>query len=72
MVKTICVECRYHSGVLPTDPWYSHKCNAPDAQLVGVLEPVSGLIVYGPGRADSQPYCRDINKGTCPHYQEKS
>ena len=70
-VKTICVNCRYHSGKTSSDIWYNHRCSHPAYELERRQDPVSGQWKYGPYMEDTKhPYCREINTGDCEGFEE--
>ncbi len=72
--QTVCVECVHHSG---NGTWSNHHCHHPDVRLVPDIDPVTGERGYGKvndlGNVyltdDPYPYCRDINRGNCPHFE---
>ena len=75
---TICRECTHYrcSGKAI---WYNERCAAELVQLPPATDPVSGKEGFqtrnGLGMvlivAESEPYCRDINHGDCPHFATK-
>lgn len=75
--QTICVNCTHHNGVSRKQTWYDHFCHHPEVRLVADIDPVTGKEGYAKtndlGNAyltDSPyPYCRDINRGNCPHFE---
>ena len=77
--KTICVNCRHHSGALPTRPWHEHRCLHPELERQKEQDPVTGMWVYSDkndlGRIvlveEKHPDCRDINHGNCQYFEKK-
>jgi hypothetical protein len=72
-----CISCKY--GNLKSDIWYDQHCEAPAVRKVEETNPVTGKSQYR-GRNDlgnvyftdnPYPFCRDINKGICKHWQKK-
>ena len=80
--KTICIHCKHHltdvkmSGT--ESRRYEHFCTHPELLLPKEQDPVTGKIGYAQkndlGRVvlskQKHPYCRDINHGNCPSYEE--
>ena len=74
---TICVDFVYHR-LDGRDIWYNHTCEAPQEKKPVEVDCVTGRQVFASRNdlgnvyvSDSQyPYCRDINKGNCPHYEK--
>lgn len=70
--RTICVKCRYHrdrDGILTG----VHLCGHPKLTRNEVVSPVTGkrIFVGAGGFEVPYPYCDDVNKGECPHYEER-
>ena len=63
--RTICVKCKWHDGL--GQIWYDHFCEHPKVSTPAHIDPVTGKRV-----ADKHPNCRDINRGDCELYKEKS
>jgi len=81
-MPTICVNCKHHHE--KPDPrniniWYSHICQHPEVKRQEEQNPVTGEIGYAAKNDlgtvyitdESHPYCRDINHGNCPLYEQK-
>ena len=77
---TICTECQFHRNNATDSEqrkiWYNNFCAAPEVRLLPDIDPVSGERGFAAaedrGRGlvmDSPyPYCRNINRGNCPHF----
>lgn len=62
--KTVCIHCRHVSTPITGLPWHAYKCKAKAAQRETV-DFVTGTAVT------PDVYCREINNGQCPHYEER-
>jgi hypothetical protein len=74
----ICVDCNYHEKG-KTDIWFDQFCLCPEVRREEAIDPVSGETGFM-GRNDlggtyitdyPYPFCRDINKGDCEHFEYK-
>ena len=64
---TICVNCKNHGLKDMDENWSSHVCLAPEYKEIPKVNPVTGNA-----ETKAPPYCRDINKGHCELFKEKS
>ena len=77
--QTICVDCVHHNGATMEEAWYAHYCQSLEVRLVADIDPVTGVKGYAKrndlGTAyltdTPYPFCRDVNRGNCPHYESK-
>lgn len=79
---TICTHCRHFQQLEPDSPrvhcWYNHLCAA--SRFPVRISPYNGaetsytFDMYGKPYDTEHPwqYCRDINDGHCPKYEEKT
>ena len=75
--QTICINCAFHNGASKEQTWYDHFCLNPEVRLVADIDPVTGRKGYAKKNslgdaylADTPyPYCRDVNRGNCPHFE---
>ena len=72
MKPTICVECVHHINTHdgsragpPPDTWFYQQCGC---QAVEIQPPFDYVLGVQP-RAVA-PYCRDVNKGACKHWEQ--
>ncbi len=74
--QTVCINCRHHEG---KGTWYNHICKHEEGVRQQEQNPVTGEIEFSMkndlGRSvfveEEYPYCRDVNHGNCPLYEEK-
>ena len=67
-MTTICADCTNYINGGPI--WYEQHCGAKAARHPKVLNVVTGKMGYAMSDR-KEPYCRDINKGNCPHFDQK-
>ena len=77
--KTICVNCKHCNKTNSAGVWHSYQCGAASVQRAREQDPVTGEWLFAAVNdlgdrhlaETAMPYCRDINKGDCHHYEEK-
>jgi hypothetical protein len=77
ITTTLCINCEHFISRGPI--WYHHFCGAPEVQAKEGIDPITGDtgfvkqndlgIKYFDDK--SEPYARDINNGSCPHFTNK-
>lgn len=75
---TICAKCKHAN--IEGDVWYIQFCGHPDTLLELTVNPVTGKKCYGKTNdiggdyytSEKRQWCRDINKGSCELFEEKT
>lgn len=79
-MTTICKECQHCKVLDDNGGWYNELCGAEAFARKGVVCSVTGRSGFASANSlgmayisdDREPYCRDVNTGTCEHFKEKT
>ncbi len=74
----VCVKCRHVKIEPPGIVWYSFLCGHPANDRPLTVDPVTGKRGYAGSNDlggsyvadDKHRNCREVNDGTCPHFEE--
>ena len=78
-MTTVCKECRLCRILVDSGRWVDYLCTAEAFAREAVVCSVTGRRGYAGANSlgmtyvsdDQEPFCRDVNTGTCEHFVRK-